>query len=216
MCKLLLRGCERLILRLQVHVGTPVAQCRAVNEQRLSASAPVETEAPSSELSGSNPDDPYETGVFDNLIARYEEPNGMARWDAPLFTVPYDDTEPPLSAIWDALVAADGTGRAARPNAATVLPAARPTDALSTLERASQVVVEHVSAWIRNNPGEGGDVELEGTTLVLPPDGVPLPQLQRLRRQFVALYRSQAGELASERMSAVFVTFLNDHWGTSG
>ena len=52
---------------------------------------------------------------------RYEEPNGMTRWDSPLFTVPFEDEKPPLEAIWEAMVGSDGKGKVVRPNQATVL-----------------------------------------------------------------------------------------------
>ena len=45
----------------------------------------------------------------------------MNRWDSPLFTVPFDDVEPPCEAIWDAVIAEGGEARRVRPNAATVL-----------------------------------------------------------------------------------------------
>ena len=43
----------------------------------------------------------------------------MARWDSPLFTVPFDDAEMPLDAIWDAVV--EGKAGKAKPGQATVL-----------------------------------------------------------------------------------------------
>jgi protein KTI12 len=45
----------------------------------------------------------------------------MSRWDAPLFTVVYDDASPPFEAIWDALIGSDGEKKTVAPNAATVL-----------------------------------------------------------------------------------------------
>ena len=63
----------------------------------------------------------YEENVFENLIYRYEEPNGMNRWDSPLFTVLHDDTDPPYDQIWDALIGIDGRTKVVRPNQATVL-----------------------------------------------------------------------------------------------
>ena len=44
----------------------------------------------------------------------------MSRWDSPLFTVPYDDSDPPYDAIWEALIGAEGSVKTARPNLATV------------------------------------------------------------------------------------------------
>lgn len=61
---------------------------------------------------------PYEDDILENLIFRYEEPNGMSRWDSPLFTVPYIDETPDLDGIWDAMV---GNAVKVKANQATVL-----------------------------------------------------------------------------------------------
>jgi len=90
----------------EVHVGTPIPQCRDINSRLL--------EDPEAE-SG------YETEVFENLVYRYEEPNGMTRWDRPLFTVPFDDADPPFEAIWEAMVGSDGKAKVVKPNTATIL-----------------------------------------------------------------------------------------------
>lgn len=59
--------------------------------------------------------------IFDNLVYRYEEPNGMTRWDSPLFTIPYDDEASPSQDIWDAMVGSEGKAKAIKPNLATVM-----------------------------------------------------------------------------------------------
>lgn len=89
-----------------MHVGTPVEKCREINKRLL--------------------DDPkvdggYEEDVFENLVYRYEEPNGMTRWDSPLYTVLYDDVEPPVGRIWEAIVGSEGKRKVVKPNMATVL-----------------------------------------------------------------------------------------------
>jgi protein KTI12 len=53
---------------------------------------------------------------FDNLIQRYEEPNPSARWDAPLFAVPWDEPIP-VDGLFQALV----SGKKPPTNQATVL-----------------------------------------------------------------------------------------------
>ena len=63
----------------------------------------------------------YAVDIFDNLVYRYEEPNGMTRWDSPLFTVPYDDETPPCQDIWDAMVGSEGKVKTVKPNLATVM-----------------------------------------------------------------------------------------------
>lgn len=52
---------------------------------------------------------------FDNLIQRYEEPSSMVRWDAPLFTIPWNEDSPPTTEIWQAMTA----GILKPPNAGT-------------------------------------------------------------------------------------------------
>lgn len=90
---------------IEVHVGTPVDRCRETNEKLLAHTAE---------------DGGYEKDVFENLILRYEEPNGMNRWDSPLFIVPFDDAAPNFDAIWDAMIGSDGKTKVVKPNQATI------------------------------------------------------------------------------------------------
>lgn len=91
---------------LEVHVGTPIEECQEING-RLLADA--------------NQDGGYAEDIFENLVYRYEEPNGMTRWDSPLFTVPSDDETPPFDAIWEALIGSDGSTKTIKPHQATVM-----------------------------------------------------------------------------------------------
>lgn len=43
------------------------------------------------------------TPRLDNLISRYEEPSPFARWDSPLFTIPWSDEGLPADDICDAI-----------------------------------------------------------------------------------------------------------------
>ena len=64
----------------------------------------------------------YESAIFEDLIQRFEEPEGRNRWDSPLFTVPYEDETLPLEAIWDAMIGEDGRGSGrVKKHAATIL-----------------------------------------------------------------------------------------------
>lgn len=53
---------------------------------------------------------------LDNLLVRFEEPSSMVRWDAPLFTVMYDDAELPGEDIWEAIT----KGNLKPPNSGTL------------------------------------------------------------------------------------------------
>ena len=85
----------------EVHVAAPAVSCREWNAARR-------------EEDGLR----YPDDIIENLIFRYEEPNGMARWDSPLFTVPYVDEAPDLEGIWNAMA---GKGVVVKANQATIL-----------------------------------------------------------------------------------------------
>jgi protein KTI12 len=91
---------------LELHIGTPAERCRENNKKLLA---------------DEDNDGGYEEEVFENLIFRYEEPNGMTRWDSPLFIVVEEDETPPCDQIWEALIGNDGKMKVVRPNMATVL-----------------------------------------------------------------------------------------------
>ena len=177
-----------------VHIGTSADRCRELNEKALE------------EGSGG-----YESEVFENLVFRYEEPNGMTRWDSPLFTVPFEDSEPPYEAIWEAMIGSDGKAKVVRPNAATVLKPASEQNYLYELDKTTSEVVSSITTWQQDHPGEGGgqiSVSDAERPIILPTTAPSLPQLQRLRRQFTALNRQHT--LSKSRIRDLFVDYLND------
>ena len=172
-----------------VHVGTPADKCQDFNDEALQ-----------------NKTGGYEKEVFENLVFRYEEPNGMSRWDAPLFTVPFEDAEPPCEAIWEAMVGSDGKTKVVRPNAATVLKPASEQNYLYELDKTTSEVVSLITTWQQDHPGEGnGQISIPESDLILnlPPTSPSLPKLQRLRRQFTTLNRQHT--LSKSRIRDLFV-----------
>ncbi|GAB7343043.1 hypothetical protein MBLNU457_g1131t2 [Dothideomycetes sp. NU457] len=181
-----------------VHVGTPIDKCREINNTALE-----------------NGTGGYDPPQFENLVFRYEEPNGMSRWDSPLFTLPYVDPLPPNDAIWDAMFEADGKARAVKPNAATVLKPASGENYLYDLDKITSETVAAVLGWQKEHAGEtGGLVKVAAAQKMveLPASQeVSAPQLQRLRRQFIGANR--VTELTKARIGEVFVDYLNDAFG---
>ena len=57
----------------------------------------------SGEAQSTDDEEPYPADLLNNLIFRYEEPSTHSRWDKPLFTVPWEDKEPPAADIFQAL-----------------------------------------------------------------------------------------------------------------
>lgn len=184
-------------------------RARSINEQRLAARDQA------SEDDVSEEGKPYERENWENLVFRYEEPNAMARWDSPLFTVPWDDAKPSCDALWDAVIGSDAEGgkKLVRPNQATVLKKVSGEDYLYELDRYTQTILNRILDWTKDHPGEGGGEVIvgednEGLVVELPANPVGLPALQRLRRQFISLNRQSAVPVKSIRGS--FVGYLND------
>ena len=176
----------------EVHVGTPADECREVNRNR-------------------DPIERYSDEDFENLIFRYEEPNGMTRWDSPLFTVIYEDETPPFDQIWDAIIGNDGKTKVIKPNAATVLKPATEQDYLYELDKGTSDIVSAIQVWQKDHPGEdGGEVYVPEVPqkIQLPTSTLSLPQLQRIRRQFISLNRQHT--LEKSRIRVLFVDYLND------
>ncbi|MCJ1265347.1 hypothetical protein MMC22_005223 [Lobaria immixta] len=175
-----------------IHIGTPIEKCEDINARLLK----------DDENDGGYPQD-----IFDNLIYRYEEPNGMTRWDSPLFTVPYDDEKPPFDDIWEALVGSEGTAKTVKPNQATVTKAAAEPDYLYEFDKLTHEVINEVLSWQKEHPDESGELLVGNIPIGLPPNGVSLPQLHRIRRQFVALNRQH--ELPKSRIQTSFAEYLD-------
>ncbi|KAI9840610.1 MAG: hypothetical protein M1837_001506 [Sclerophora amabilis] len=200
---------------VQIHIGTAPSTCRALNNAAIS----------SPEYTNN-----YSEEDFENLILRYEEPNGMTRWDSPLFTVLYDDLDPPYDAIWDAMIGSSGDGgkgpKPVKPNQATLLKPVASSSYLYELDRTTQDIITRILAYQKDHLddiGGGGAVPIsssDGDLIIELPTGqvLALPKLQRVRRQFINQNRQhnqqQGGNLNASRIGAQFVDYLNDQFRT--
>jgi len=198
-----------------VHVGTTVEIARGVNDERLARRTGSESGSGDGGTRKEE-EEPYESDCWENLVYRYEEPNAMARWDSPLFTVLWDDVTPPCEAIWDAIIGSDAEGgkKIVRPNQATVLKAASSEDYLYELDKSTQSILNKILEWAKDHPGEGGgevvvgESKEEDLVVELPANPIGLPGLQRFRRQFISLNRQNA--VPVKRIRDSFVGYLND------
>ncbi|KAK9467141.1 chromatin associated protein KTI12 [Lipomyces arxii] len=173
-----------------VHVGTPVEVCREWNKK---ANA-------------------WEEDLFDQLVFRYEEPNGMNRWDSPLYTVSYSD--PALNAeniIFKQLFNSIIFGKVKPPNFATILKPAVLTDYIYELDKQTQEVVK----LIVERQADGGAQEIwlnDTSSVTLSVEPMHTAQLQRIRRNFVAL--NKVRQIDTLRIKGAFAEFLNRNFGT--
>lgn len=216
-----------------VHVGLPPDKAKAVNDKRLEAS---EDQDHIPEVGSDLESAAYDPAVHAELLMRFEEPNPMARWDSPLFTIPWDDPEPPCEAMWTELIdgiGKDGRRKIVRPNAAAAAPPSSSSAHLYELDRTTQMVISKIQEYQRERLGESGgemnialgDATAKTLTLNLPMTPLTLPQMQRLRRQFISLHRQQmggtgaggigsgGGGLSQQRVGELFIGFLESQWG---
>ena len=83
------------------------------------------------------------------------------------------------------------------------------SDYLYELDKTTQEILQTVLTWQTDHPGEsGGAINLTEGTLELPTHPLSLPQLQRLRRQYLGLNRQRT--LAKNRIRENFVAYLNN------
>lgn len=224
-----------------LQIGCAPDRARRVNEERLRRRQQARAEAPPlhGEPEAHEPDahepqahepqalepEAYEPANWDNLVFRYEEPNPMTRWDSPLFTVIWDDdeaqTRKTFDALWDAM--AGDAKPVVRPNQSTERRGRDASgDYLYVLERETQDIVKRIldhqaadadAARVAVPLAARGEPAL---AVELPPGRkLAVPQLQRLRRAFVALNRGGVGldsvaNMASDGLREAFVRYLND------
>ncbi|KAK6513344.1 hypothetical protein TWF281_004974 [Arthrobotrys megalospora] len=184
-----------------VYVGTPAEKCKEWNVAKGSGE---EEEKEEGVEGGQKSREAYAPDVLDNLIFRYEEPNGMTRWDSPLFIIPWMDEDVPGEEIWNAMV----NNEAVKPHLATVLKPAAEANYLQILDKSTQDVVSAVLEYQKTN-GAGGSVQIPEASnpIELPANHVGLAQLQRIRRQFISFNRQHTAERT--RLKSMFVEYLN-------
>ncbi|EJT81038.1 hypothetical protein GGTG_01026 [Gaeumannomyces tritici R3-111a-1] len=204
---------------LQIGCGVDVA--RGVNQARLRSLDEGQGAAAGDDES----EGPYEPGNWENLVYRYEEPNAMSRWDSPLFALVWDDDEARarevFGQLWDS-IAGEGRKQVVPNNVAIQRGATAGGDYLYQLDRETQDIVKRI---LELQPEQGGGVlkfpraaaaaggAEDDLVLELPATKVMLPQLQRLRRAFLALNRGGiglegAGNMTVARIRESFVRYL--------
>lgn len=153
------------------------------------------------EFNAKNPD-PWPQDLLEALEFRFEEPNGMNRWDSPLFIiVPQDKL--PAEEIFDSAI--NKTPK--KPNAATQKQVSVGADYLQILNDTTSQIVREALDLHALSPG--AEVSLRGFRVALP-YSLTLPQLTRIRRNFVSLNKQSA--MPEENIVQFFVQFLEKNW----
>jgi protein KTI12 len=118
----------------------------------------------------------------------------MVRWDAPLFTVPWDERALPCADIWRALTA----GGVKPPNAGTQAVPRAPSDALRALESTTAALVAALLAAPDASALEYA-AGAPPVRVALPPRALALPELQRHKRAFVRAHTRAITQGAGEK-----------------
>ncbi|SCV01544.1 LAME_0G16908g1_1 [Lachancea meyersii CBS 8951] len=177
---------------------------------------------------------PWDTTLLNQLIQRYEEPNPQTRWDSPLIPVLADEdsieslSEPIFKALFPQLYKTDHDREtdqllnSLKPNNATILKAATQSNSLQILDSETTKIVKKILAALQSNVVSGvtriiisdvQDINDERCLFAeIPPQGVTVAQLQRIRRQFVAMNRLRS--LEQERVAPLFAEYLNKNLRT--
>ncbi|KAJ7209504.1 chromatin associated protein KTI12 [Mycena pura] len=202
------RGCvacsafpNLIVVMDQIYVVATPALCREWNATRTDGRA-------------------YTPATLENLFLRFEEPSSMARWDSPLFTVPWNE-HVPAAEIADAIL----SGTVKPPNSGTLAAAKAPSDALHVLEQTSAAIVSAIMDAQAATQHSGGLVTLSlpaGLTvqISLPARSMTLSELQRFKRQFVTVHKKAitlgttekgAVDWGEESVANKFVTYLEEY-----
>ncbi|KAJ1910208.1 kti12, chromatin associated [Tieghemiomyces parasiticus] len=140
---------------------------------------------------------------MDNLISRFEEPDGRNRWDSPLFTSVYTDATLPLDDIWNAVM----LRKAPPPNLATAVKPVTETNYLYELDKITQDVINAVLKAQQENLCDTLTVPHTDIKFDLPARTVSLMELRRIRRQFISINRMHV-LLGAERIAGQFTEYL--------
>ncbi|KAJ3367695.1 kti12, chromatin associated [Allomyces arbusculus] len=151
-------------------------------------------------------DEGYDEKTFDELVSRYEEPDGKNRWDAPLFFVMHWDESLPFAAIEDAIV----HRKAPPPNQSTMSKPLTETNYVYELDKATNELVLAFFQAQSNNPPGAMVTLLDCTTKIqIPAMTVALATLKGIRRQFLKLNQQRTTNDVS-KVKELFIHFLSE------
>ncbi|GAQ82857.1 RNA polymerase II elongator associated protein [Klebsormidium nitens] len=169
---------------------------------------------------GREPTAAYPPEIMDDLLRRFERPDGRNRWDSPLFTLYPDRDElspssPGILEIVEAMVGEQktATGRVSKtlkPTIATQNARMSDTNLLYELDRATQEILSALVEAQANGPS-GSMTVGEGLPPVHVERLINLPELRRYKRTFIKLASQNMGAAPHDTLTAkrMFVDYIN-------
>ncbi|KAI2809914.1 hypothetical protein RDWZM_002959 [Blomia tropicalis] len=145
----------------------------------------------------------YTKEIFTELIQRFEKPDQSNRWDSPLFSISYDQTELPFDSIKDAILRRS----ALKPNFSTQSQPITTDNFLYELDSQTQDVIKQIQIALQLNQLYGIKVKNSQQTINANRK-IPIAELNKLRRQFINYTRLNPFP-EKERIVTAFVQFIN-------
>lgn len=155
----------------------------------------------------------YNQDELENLISRFEEPNAMVRWDAPLFIVIQQDKKLSdndnkiCSDIVDAVI----LKKAPAPNLSTVVKPLFETNYVHELDRTVTDILDTLIEAQKNGRYGAIVVPKSNIDVCLPSRSVTLSELRRLKRQFLNINKTHT-QLSMETIAQTFADYLNTNF----
>ena len=151
--------------------------------------------------------DQYSKEVFDGLVLRFEEPDSRNRWDSPLLYL-MSDSSVPLQDLYDALYCR----KPPPPNQSTQCPPLSDTNFLHDLDNAIKTVIECIMTNKKlNMEGEVKIPDCDECFVISSEKNITLPELIRLKRQFLSYVKLQPTLYNNKNLTKLFVQYLNSN-----
>lgn len=145
----------------------------------------------------------WPTKLLQELCMRFEEPDGMARWDSPLFVDVLGEKSITAEAMMSELLQAGKP----KPNASTFKPKVSSPDYVSTVSQITNDLVKEALQMYQTSAGQ--TVKLGGVDVTLPLN-LTMPQLSRIRRNFQQLASKRIMDV--DNIATFFVEFMEQQW----
>lgn len=154
-----------------------------------------------------NLEDQYDKDVFDALVMRYEAPDSRNRWDSPLLYLMSDSTVP-LQDLFDSLYCR----KPPPPNQSTQCPPLGDTNFLFELDSMTKSVIDSIMSSKKLNME--GEIKIPGCDeyfLLSSDRNTSLPELLRLKRQFLSYVKLHPNLYNNNNLNKLFVQYLNSN-----
>ncbi|KAJ3226713.1 kti12, chromatin associated [Clydaea vesicula] len=155
-----------------------------------------------------NPEEQYDEITFNELVERFEEPDQKFRWDKPLFTILPDNPNAGEFFGKD-LIDHIVFSKTLVPNFATIVKPLTEPNYLYQLDKITQEIIQSI-LQVQKEGFSGGYFTVKNAKekIFLPSRNFTLPELVRLKRQFIQINKLHT-LIGENKIAECFVVYLN-------